>query len=74
MAEIKGYAKYITEDLKALRLTADVAQVEAWMRLEHGTLGSLSPRRFRAEVKLAVECIVASTPEQNANLTKSFGL
>lgn len=38
-------------------------QIEAWMRLEHGTLDHLSPARFAAELEIACQCMDASTPE-----------
>jgi len=48
--------------------------VEAWMRLEHGTLDSLSKTQFNDEVRIAVQCIDAATTTENESLAKSFGL
>jgi len=52
----------------------DPAWIEAWMRLESGTLDALSPRQFDAEVKAAIECIQASSEADNRALAASFGL
>lgn len=69
------YAKMIREDMARLgRVGAhDPAHVEAWMRLECGTLDGLSPGRFRSEVAIAMECCDAD-PAASARLAESFGL
>jgi hypothetical protein len=46
------YADRIAE----LAPDADPAHVEAWMRLEYGTLDALSPARFAAEVSQRRGC------------------
>lgn len=48
--------------------------VEAWMRLEHGTLDALTPERFESEVCIANACIAASTVKQSEELARSYGL
>ena len=53
-------------------VTAAVA--EAWMRLEHGTLDHLGGRRWVEEVRIAAECAIAATNEQNSRLAESYGL
>jgi hypothetical protein len=68
------YATLIREDLAATG-NSDIAPhlVEAWMRLEHGTLDALSPKQFRREVLMAVAC-VRQAPEESVSLAESFGL
>lgn len=69
------YRDFIVQDLAKIgQPDVNPAHVEAWMRLECGTLNSLTPARFRREVKLAAACVAASTPEENASLAESFGL
>lgn len=53
---------------------ADPRHIEGWMRLEHGCLDGLSAARFRSEVAIALECIEASTAEENEALAISEGL
>ncbi len=50
------------------------AHVEAWMRLEHGTLDHLTAAAFQHEVCAANACIAASTPADNDALARSYGL
>lgn len=52
----------------------DPALVEAWMRLEHGTLDHLTPAQFESEVCMANVCIAEASPAQNAALARSYGL
>ena len=40
---------------------ANASHIEAWMRLEHGTLDGLSAAVFHAEVGAALLCIDAAT-------------
>ena len=70
------YQEAIREDMAALGFIGrhDPATIEAWMRLEHGTLDGLSPSRFRAEVATSIECADASTPAENTSLCESYGL
>ena len=53
---------------------ADPRHVEAWMRVEHGTLNGLSPRRFAKEVSIALGCIAAASTQESESLAQSFGL
>lgn len=48
--------------------------VEAWLRLEHGTLDHLSRTAFDHEVELALECIAAASAEETEDLARSYGL
>ena len=50
----------------------DCRQIEAFMRCEHGTLDRLSPAKFRAEVNLAIQCIMAD-PDGAERLAQSYG-
>lgn len=56
------------------RLDAEPRHVEAWMRLEHGTLDALSRQQFDAEVLTCIQCCDAATREQSEHLAQSFGL
>lgn len=46
-------------------------QVEAWIRLECGTLDGLSFDRFRREVEIACQCIDAD-PDGSRSLAESY--
>ena len=74
MLEYKTYQERIREDLARLgHIGIDPKAVEAWMRLERGTLDNLSARQWIAEIKLAVACIIAA-PGQSDRLIRSMGL
>lgn len=64
------YADRIAE----LAPDVDPAHVEAWMRLEYGTLDALSPARFAAEVSTALECIEHAGLDECDELAHSYGL
>jgi hypothetical protein len=49
----------------------DPRWVEAWMRLEYGTLDHLGGRTWTREVKVAAQCVEAATAEQNEELARS---
>ncbi len=51
----------------------DPRLVEAFMRLDHGTLDHLSRSQFRAEAEIAADC-VAADPGLAESLAQSFGL
>ena len=53
---------------------ADPRHVEAWMRLEHGSLNGLSRVQFAAEVDMALECIAAGPTADSESLATSMGL
>lgn len=53
---------------------ADPRHVEAWMRLEHGCLDSLSRRQFTDEVLIALQCIAAAPAADSEALAASYGL
>jgi hypothetical protein len=70
------YAQPIRETLAKLgRIgAANPRWIEAWMRLEHGCLDGLSADEFRAEVKIALECIEAGPLADSESLAQSMGL
>ena len=51
----------------------DTGQIEAFMRLEHGTLDRLSPSQFKSEVNVAIECIM-DDPALAESLAASYGI
>ena len=59
--------------IKRIAPNHDAAQVEAFMRVEHGTLDALSRYAFRREVRIACATINHVGPEQAAALARSFG-
>jgi hypothetical protein len=48
--------------------------VEAWMRLECGTLDHLSAQHFRREVMMAVQCIEGAGLYDTERLADTYGL
>jgi len=76
MARLSSYQGMIRERMAKMGRVgaADPRIVEAWMRVENGTLDGLSSSRFDAEISAALDCIAASTPAENADLALSFGL
>jgi truncated hemoglobin YjbI len=70
-----SYETAIREDAALLGVPGiNPAHIEAWMRVEHGTLDALSPAQFRDEVLVAVACARASTSAENDALAASYGL
>ena len=70
------YAEMIRRDMAAVGRVgaADPRHVEAWMRLEHGTLDALSAAAFRREVGLALACIEAAGSDDSEALAASYAL
>lgn len=60
--------------IKNLAPGHDPRHIEAFMRVEFGTLDHLGPDRFRAEVAIAVACIEEGGIEMAERLAKSYGL
>ena len=52
----------------------DPRHVEAYMRLEHGTLDALSMSKFRKEVRISIACIKEGGEVGAESLAKSYGL
>lgn len=52
----------------------DPRHVEAWMRLQHGTLDQLSPADFDSEVCIANACIAEAGTAESEALARSYGL
>lgn len=67
---MKGYAATIAEMAPGY----DAGQIEAWMRLEFGTLDHLSREQFEREVGTAVGCIELAGTQESAALAASYGL
>ena len=70
------YANLIREDNAKAGFIGhyDPRHIEAFMRCEHGTLDSLSPAKFAAEVAVARECIDVGGKDGAEILAQSFGL
>ena len=49
------------------------AHIEAWMRLEAGTLDWMSKKRFEQEVEIARQCVDADGAEGSEKLAFSMG-
>ena len=52
----------------------DPRHIEAFMRLEYGTLDHLSPAKFRRECGIAADCIKQGGVNRAEDLAQSFGL
>jgi hypothetical protein len=52
----------------------DPRHIEAWLRLQFGTLDHLTPHQFAAEAWIAAECVDEGGVEHSENLAKSYGL
>ena len=67
---MSAYTPSITE----LAPMDDPRHIEAWMRVEHGTLDHLDRARFRSEVALAQACIAEAGDAESEALARSYGL
>jgi len=69
------YERLIREALAKMgRIATNPAHVEAWMRLEYGTLDHLGGSRWTRAVKEAADCVDASSTHDNDRLAESYGL
>lgn len=70
-----GYQRIISEEAarKGLIGVVDPRHVEAWMRLEWGTLDHLPREKFAEYVDVAIDCEKAE-PGVGESLAKTFGL
>lgn len=74
---MSSYASMIRTELDALGGEAtqiDPRHIEGYMRLECGTLDSLSRECFWVEVRMAVACVVYDGADNAENLARSYGL
>lgn len=71
-----AYERPIRESVARLGLIGryEPAAIEAWMRVEHGTLDALGRDRFDREVQIACDCIDAAAPSETRALVASYGL
>jgi hypothetical protein len=71
--ELSFYEREIQKMLTDMGVAGqyDVAEVEAWMRLEHGTLDHLTLADFRAEVRTALALIDAD-PAMSKKLVETL--
>jgi hypothetical protein len=61
-------------EIQRLAPDVDPAHVEAWMRLEHGTLDGLDAIDFAREVQVAVGCITFAGINESDELARCYGL
>jgi hypothetical protein len=52
----------------------DPRHIEAFMRLEHGTLDAMSHEQFEREVEASRICVKSVSYEASEHLAKSFGI
>lgn len=62
------------ETFKKLQPDHDPRHIEAYVRLEHGTLGGLSMDTLRSEARTAAACIDLAGTTSAEELAQSFGL
>lgn len=68
------YKEIIKRLLEQQESDVDPRHVEAWMRLQHGTLDSLGPSEMESEVEIAALCIDHGGVDSSEELAQSFGL
>lgn len=69
------YADTIRQSLAAIgRTDVDPRHAEAFIRLEHSTLDSLSRERFRTECDIAAACVDEAGPVLSEKIARSFAL
>lgn len=62
------------EPIKRIVPELDPRHVEAYMRLEYGTLDHLSASRFASEARTAASCVVMGGTDEAESLAISYGL
>lgn len=65
---------YYINVIKKIDPVINARWAEAWIRLEHGTLDSLSQEDFKQEVLIARNCILQAGEEASEKLAISFGI
>lgn len=68
------YAAIVDELAHAEILTLDPRHIEAYIRLAHHMLSSLSPSTFAAEVRTGARCAMQDGPAKAEALARSYGL
>lgn len=69
------YQKMIKKELERMgEEDTDPRHIEAFMRIEHGTLDHLSQVAFRQEIRIGLDCISEGGVEGAESLAQSFGL
>ena len=58
--------------IKELAPASDPRHVEGYMRLAHGTLDQLSPKKYRAKVASVVACIAGGGIDAAEKLAQSY--
>lgn len=72
---MSGYQQTIREIAARLgRVGADPRHIEAWIRVEHGTLDWMDLDRFSTEVEIAIGCMDHANKGLSESLARSFGL
>lgn len=66
-------SRYQERIAEAVGGDVDAAHVEAWMRLEYGTLDGLAPAQFDREARVGAE-LVRANPADSRRLALSYGL
>lgn len=66
-----GYAAHL---FRALQPKHDPRHIEAYVRVEYGTLSALSVLQLRDEAALAADCIDVGGIDAAETLARSFGL
>lgn len=74
MAETSARNRYIAQQLGKAGIVADPRHVEAWMRLEHPILGSLSNGEFNRAMLAAAKMVHSAGLDESEALAQSIGL
>lgn len=61
------------EEIRRIVTDVDARLVEAWMRLDRGTLDQLDRLTFKQEALIARDCVLAA-PAESERLARSYGL
>lgn len=70
-----GYFDLIRKEIVAQgKIGIDPRHVEAFMRLEHGTLDALSEKQFKNEVSICIQCVEQGGIDNAESLAQSYNL
>ena len=64
----------LSDGIRKLAPGYDPRHIEAYMRLQHATLNSLTRRQFTAEVRLCRACVDEGGIDAAKRCAQSFGL